>query len=203
MMVVDELVRISWNSEVAGEWAIESDDHEKHHGNEPGKTDKQKVLQTPVLHVEKEKWDKDGHGSGQQHYPHHTGQTSLYRVQALASVLHQLVEHPERFSMDDFLRVGCRLERKEPRLKAVHPFHAFVRNLPAFLQRPSVMDNLLGVAAQHVAHFIALLLRIATEIAPQSHNCGRLAGHDLRYFRVLLPHANRRERRDQGVKQHG
>src|SRR3954471_14244159 len=104
--------------------------------------------------------------------------------------------------MDDLLRVGGKLERKQPRLKAVHPFHAFLWNLPAPLLRPRLMDDLLSVAAKHVAHLIALLLGMAGEIPPQARNRARLARHDVRYSRVLLPYANRRQSRDQGVKEH-
>ena len=104
--------------------------------------------------------------------------------------------------MQDFLPLGGRLERVEQALQSIHPLDAFARNLPPFQLRPRPVDDLIGVAAQHVSHGAVERFGIAAEVAPKCGDRRRLGRHDARDVRIPRPGADRRQRRDQAVQQH-
>ena len=104
--------------------------------------------------------------------------------------------------MQDLLPLGGRLERVEQVLQPIHPLDAFARNLPLLQLRPRPVDDLIGVAAQHVSHGAVERFGIAAEVAPKRGDRRRLRRHDARDVRIPRPGADRRQRRDQPVQQH-
>src|SRR5262245_13482503 len=197
VMVVNELIRLSGEAHLADEWTVQGNDDEQDHSQEAYHAEEKKRLEARVVHLEEQAKHNAAHRAGKQHEPEHTRKPGFHRVQPLTPLLYQLVERMQDLGLQDFLRFGRGLEREQLHLKAVHPFDALARDLPAALLRPGALDDLLGIAAQQIPRRVAHGLRVTAEVPPQAGDGGRLARHYVGHLRVLLPHADRGKRCNQ------
>ena len=90
----------------------------------------------------------------------------MHGIKPLTSLLNQLVERSQCFSVQNLLRLRGRFKRKNLHLQSVHPLDAFTRYLTPALLRPSITDDLFGVPTQKVLGRSFYRIRIATEVAP-------------------------------------
>src|ERR1035438_3442091 len=119
-VVVDELIRLGPDAQIATERLVEGEDHENDEPYEGGQERHQDAMQPRVLHLEKEGGAQADDCAHEDDRPHHAWQSRAHRIESHAAGLDHVVVGAQGLRVQDSLAVGGWLETDQCGLEFVH-----------------------------------------------------------------------------------